>query len=140
MPDKGKVMSQAYYEKQNRLYQLYQESFARKEMNVTEAKAALRIIGFSDSIVIKIVNEWTTQCGWYKPETDKAKNRRLKQQTSLEKYILYIRLGKKFYAALKSKYENKEISRAEVLLKLKDSKHSRILSESIIETWEAKKP
>ena len=95
MPDKGKVMSQTQYEKQNKLYQLYKESYGRKAMNPAETIAGLRLIGFGNSIAVSRVNEWAALDNSYAPETEKAKNRRLKQQESLEKYILRMRCGKK---------------------------------------------
>ena len=85
MPDKGKVMTQVYYDKQNRLYELTKESFIRKAMSATEAIAVLRILGFSNSIANVRVNEWTVQPNSYTSETITEKNRRQKQQVSLEK-------------------------------------------------------
>ena len=95
MPDKGKIMSQAYYEKQSKLFQLYKESFSREEMNSVEAASALRVIGFSNTIATRRVKEWAEKGNNYEPETGKAKNRRLKQQASLERYVLFMRYGRK---------------------------------------------
>ena len=139
MPDRGNVMSQAYYEKQTKLYQLYHESFGRKEINTMEAIAALRVLGFSDSIAIRRVNEWEGQSISYASETGKAKNRRLKQQASLERYVLYMRLGKKYYIHLKSEYRDKKLSKEKIVSILMQSKHSRELSESIVEKWDKEK-
>ena len=97
MPDKGKVMSQTYYERQGKLLKLYQESFSRKEISVNEAVTALRMIGFSESVAARRVNEWAAKSKINEPETNKTRNHRLKQQASLEKYILRMRLGKKYY-------------------------------------------
>ena len=102
MPDRGKVMSQTYYERQSRLFKLYQESFDRKEINVIEAVRALRIIGFGKAMAASRVNEWTANTGSIVPETEKVKKKRQRQQASLEKYILRIRLGKKYYDKYKS--------------------------------------
>jgi len=139
MPDKGKVMSQSFYEKQSRLYQLFQESFTRKEMNTTEAITALRIIGFSKSIAARRVNEWARQSNDYMPETETIKKRRLKKQASLEKYILYMKLGKKYYSNLESKHKDKEFSKDKVISILMQSRHSRELAESIVKNWESNK-
>ena len=96
MPDNNKVMTQIFYEKQSKLYELYKESFNRKEMNVQEVIAALRILGFSNTIASRRVNEWAAEPNSYAPETEKAKKRRFQQRNSLEKYILRMRLGKKY--------------------------------------------
>ena len=41
------------------------------------------------------MNEWKARLGTNILETEKEKKRRLKEQASLEKYILRVRLGKK---------------------------------------------
>ena len=139
MPDKGNVMSQAYYEKQFKLYGLYHESFCRKELDAIDAISALRIIGFSDSVAVQRVNEWAAQSITFTCETDKERNRRLKQLASLEKYVLYMRLGKKYYTQLKSKYKTKELSRSEIMSLLIQTRHSQKLAECIMEKWEKEK-
>lgn len=139
MPDKGKVMSQTYYERQSKLLKLYQESFARKERSVKETVTALRILGFSESIAATRVSEWAVKIDSNEPETSKAKKLRLKQQASLEKYILRMRLGKKYldeYMRLRSKYKNKELSREETVTKLIQSGYSRKFSKCITDKWE----
>ena len=97
MPDKGKVMSQTYYEKQSKLFKLYQESFDRNELDVKEAITTLKMIGFSESIAATRVAEWKGQHNTREQETDREKKQRLKEQASLEKYILRMRLGKDKY-------------------------------------------
>ena len=62
-----------------------------------------------------------------------------KQQTSLERYVLYMRLGKKYYAHLKSEYRDKKLSKEKIVSILMQSKHSRELSESIVEKWDKEK-
>ena len=135
MPDKGKIMSQTYYERQGKLLRLYEESFARKEMNVTEAVAALRMIGFSETIAPMRVKEWAEKNITLKPETERAKKLRPKERASLEKYVLQMLLGKKYY--LRLKYKRKELTKAETVAKLIKSGYSRELSEATVNEWEA---
>ena len=139
MPDKGKVMSQAFYEKQSKLYELIRESFGRKETDVAETITVLKVLGFGNSMAGRRVNEWAMQHINYASETAAAKNRRLKQRDSLEKYVLCMRLGRKYYMHLKSKFKDKELSRDEVMSKLMQAKHSKKLSESIMEKWKNEK-
>ena len=139
MPDKGKIMSQTYYERQSKLLNLYRESFARKEMNLIETVTALRMMGFSEAIAINRVNEWETQFDTHVFEIGKAKKASLKQQISLEKYVLRMRLGKKYYdeyMLLRSKYMQKELSKEDVLKKLIQSGYSLELSKCILNKWE----
>jgi len=93
MLDKGKVMSQACYEKQSRLFKLIRESFEREEKDSKETISALRTLGFSETVAGIRVNEWKAQLGNNLPETEKKRKRRLKEQASLEKY--FKKLGKK---------------------------------------------
>ena len=137
MPDKGKVMSQAFYEKQSKLINLYQESFARKEMNVKEAVTALRMIGFSETVAAKRVSGWSVQINEQAPETDKEKKRRLKERDSLEKYMLRMILGKKFY--LRLKYKQKELTKDETVKKLTRSGYTEEIAKSIVDGWEEEK-
>ena len=142
MPDKGKAMSQTYHEKENKLLQLYQESFVRKEMNVNEAATALKMMGFSESIAASRVRDWAAHVTTEEPETGKAKRHRHTQRVSLEKYILRIRLGKKYYDAymkLQLKYKNKELSRDRTVAKLIQSGYSRKYAERTVDKWEAEK-
>lgn len=78
-------------------------------MTVNEAVTVLRILGFSETMVAKRANEWVVQSSIYVTETDKSKKQRLKQQASLEKYMLRMRLGKKYREEinrLRIKYEH----------------------------------
>ena len=143
MPDKGKIMSQAYYEKQSKLFKLYRESFARKEINRNEAVKALRLLGYSETIAAIRVNEWTEQFNTNEPETGRAKKLRLKQQTSLEKYMLSIWPGKEYYD-LREKYtqmelSQKELSKNEIVEKLIHLGYSRKFSERTVNKWEMEK-
>ena len=137
MPDKGKTMSQAYYEKQSKLINLYQELVTRKEMNTKEAVTALRMIGFSETMAAKRVSKWSTQFNNPVPETDKEKKRRLQEKASLEKYILRMKLGKKFY--LRLKFKQKELSKDETVKKLIQSGYNVEIAKSIVDDWEAEK-
>ena len=93
MPDKGKIMSQTYFDKQSELLQLYQEALARKEMTVNDAVIALRMLGFSESIAAYRANEWAMQtCA----DDGKSSIRRNKRQVSLEMYMHRTRFGKKY--------------------------------------------
>ena len=100
MPDKGKIMSQTFYERQSKLLGFYQVSFTKGEMGVNEAVIALRMIGFSETIAPTRVREWAALSTTNEPETDRAKKQRLKQMASLEKYVLKMKLGKKYYLQL----------------------------------------
>jgi regulator of replication initiation timing len=142
MPDKGRAMTQTYYEKQSKLLKLYQESFARKEMNVKETVMALRMIGFSEEIAAKRVNEWAAQANIVVLDTERAKKARLKQRISLENYVLRMRLGKKYYeefTKLRSKYKNKELSKEDAVQKLIQTGYSREFSECIVDKWEVER-
>ena len=143
MPDKGKIMSQTYYERQTKLLKLYQASIARKEMNVNEAVTALRMIGFSKTIAAIRVSEWAAQFNSNEPETNKAIKHRLLQQASLEKYFLRMRLGKKHYSEymqLRAKYKNKELSRDEAVTELMQSGgFSRKFSKCTVDKWEGER-
>ena len=104
MPDKGKIMSQTFFDKQSELLQLYQEALAKKEMTVNEAVIALRMLGFSESIATYRANEWGIQIC---PDESKSMVRRNKRQASLENFMHRMRLGKKYKEEskrLRSKY------------------------------------
>jgi hypothetical protein len=142
MPDKGKAMTQTYYEKQSKLLKLYQESLARKEINIKETVTALRMIGFGEEIAANRVYEWATKIGIVVSETGKAKILRQKQRISLENYVLRMRLGKKHYDTymkLLSKYKNKELSKEDILLELIQTGYSQKFSECIVDKWGAEK-
>ena len=95
MPDKGRIMSQTFYERQTKLFNLYKESYIRNEKNVQEAVSALRTLGFSGSIAAIRVNEWKEQSCDKAPETDRQKKRRQKEQASIEKYFDRMSSGKR---------------------------------------------
>ena len=137
MPDKGTAMSQTYYEKRSKLITLYQESIGRKEMTVKEAVAALKMVGFSETMAARLVNEWSVQASAQAPETERDKKRRLKEKASLEKYMLRTILGKKFY--LRMKYIQKELSREEAVKKLIRSGYNEEIAKSMVDDWEAEK-
>ena len=139
MPVKGKIMSQAFYEKQSKLLKLNQESFKRNEINYKEAVTALKLHGFSDTVAAIRVNEWKAQLGDSITETEKEKKRRLKEQASLEMYLLRIRIGNKKYMELRSKYKNKELSRENTVFELIHFGYSRKYSECTIDKWEKEK-
>ena len=137
MPDNGKIMSQTYYERQSKLLYLYQESFIRKDMDAKETVMALKMIGFSDGMAAIRVNEWATLTNTFEPETEKAKKNRLKQRTSLEKYILQTSLGTKYY--LRFKYIRSELSKEETVKKLIQKGYSQEIARSLVNDWEAEK-
>ena len=139
MPDRGKVMSQTYYEKRSKLFKLYQEAFTRKEMNVADAVRALEMIGFGKTIAENRVNEWASEPDICIPETNKVKKNRLKQQVSLEKYMIRMKLGGKFY--LRLKYKQKGLSKEETVekliqLSLYDKEKARKIAEYVVDGWE----
>lgn len=136
MPDRGKLMSQAYYERQTKLLKLIQESLGRNEMNAKDTVKALRTVGFSETIALHRVNEWVTQVSSYLFETEKAKKTRHKQQISLEKYILRMRLGKITIKKMQIEYKNKALSKEKVILNLIQSGYSQKTSEKIVDKWE----
>jgi hypothetical protein len=135
MPDKGKIMSQVFYERQSKLLNLYKESFTRKEITVNEAVKALRMIGFSEMIAANRAREWAALIGSVVPETDKTRKQRLKQQASLEKYVLQMRLGKKYYIRLE--YKRKELSKDETVKKLIQKGYKDEIAKELVNNWEA---
>jgi len=134
MPDKGKIMSQAYYEKQSKLLNLYKESFVRKELNNNETVIALKMIGFSETIAAARVREWAALITAIEPETDRARKHRLKQQASLEKYVLQMLLGKKYY--LRLKFLRKELTKDETVKKLIKSGCKEEAAREMVNEWE----
>jgi len=135
MPDKGRIMSQTYYERQSKLIELYKECIIKKEMKASEAVMALRLIGFSESMASSRVREWTARGNTDEIETSKTSNQRLKQIISLEKYMLRMGLGKKYYdkyVKLLEKYKNKEISENEFRNELMQFGYSKIFAEYTI--------
>jgi len=139
MPDKRKIMSQTYYERQNKLIELYKECIIKKEMNVNETVMALRLIGFSESMASSRVREWAAQSNTDEIETNKTATQRLKQKISLEKYILRMGLGKKYYdkyVKLQEKYKNKELSENEYMTELMQFGYSRKFAEYTIGKYE----
>jgi len=138
MPDKGKIMSQAFYEKQSKLLKLFRESFEREEMNADETISALKTLGFSKTVAAIRVNEWKTQLGSKLLEAEKDRKRRLKDQASLEKYLLRNRLGKK-YKELHSKYSQEELSKKETVKEFIQYGYSRKFSECLVDKWEMEK-
>ena len=142
MPDKGKAMSQVYYERQSKLIKLYQDFFDRKEMKVKEAVTALRMIGFSETMAARRVGEWSAQFSNPAPETERDKKRRIKEQASLEKYLLRMKLGKKKYEEyikLRSKYKQGELSRGKAEFALMQFGYSQKFSECTADKWLAEK-
>jgi len=147
VPDKGKIMSQVYYERQSRLIELYKESFSRKEMTANDTVMALRMIGFSESMASSRVCEWAALSGNNESETEKAKKIRRKQQDSLEKYVFHIILDKKCYSdndkkyqneqkLLKSKYKKKELSKNDCVMQLIQSGYNKEIAEYIVSKLE----
>ena len=134
MPDKGKIMSQTNYERQSKLLNLYQELFTRKEMNDTEAIIALRMIGFSECIAANRVREWAVLNNAVKPETERARKQRLKERASLEKYVLQMLLGKKYY--LRLKFLRKELTKDETIKKIIKSGCKEETAREMVNEWE----
>jgi len=146
MPDKGKIMSQTYYEKQSQLIKLYKESFLRKEMDVNEAIKSLRVIGFSEIVAANKVREWVVLPDENKPETARAVKQRFIRQVSLEKYVFNIIFDKKCFnesnkkyfneqKLLKSKYFRKELSKDDCVIQLIQSGYNKDFAEIIVEKW-----
>ena len=133
MPDKGKFMTQTYYERYNNLISLYQEALLRKEMNTTEAVTALRMIGYSTAIAATRVNEWEAKTDTLETETASAKKLRQKKQVSLEKYIIKIILGKKNYIRLR--FEKNELTKEETIKELIKSGYKDEIAEEIVSDW-----
>jgi len=138
MPDKGRTMSQTYYERQSKLIELYKESFIRKEMNNDEIVSALKMIGFSENMAASRAREWAILFNNNNNETNKTKNKRANQQVSLEGYILRMSLGKR-YNELRSRFINKELSREETIAILMQSGCSLKFSECNAGKWEKRR-
>lgn len=139
MPDKGKIMSQIYYEKLSRLIQLNQELFVQKEIRAKEAVTALRMIGFSETMAAKRFREWSVKLNDLEPEAGKIKKQMLKEQASLEKYILRARLGKqkyREYIELRSEFKQSRSSRSETVNALMQFGYSRRFAEHTVDKWE----
>jgi len=139
MPDKGRIMSQVYYERQSKLIKLYKECIIKKEMNVNEAVMALRLIGFSEAMAYSRVREWAEQINNDEAGTNKTKNQRLRQRASLEKYMFRIGLGKKYdgYVKLQKMYIGKKLSKNEIMAELIQLGYSVKFAEYIIIKWES---
>ncbi|MCL2791897.1 MAG: hypothetical protein FWD87_02290 [Spirochaetaceae bacterium] len=137
MPDKGKIMSQIYYERQSKLLNLYQELYVRKEMDDSETVVALRMIGFSETIAANRVKEWAALITTIAPYTDKVKKQKLKERASLEKYVLQMQLGKKYY--LRLKYKRKELSKDDTVKKLVKSGCKEEIAKELVKEWEAQR-
>ena len=146
MPDKGKVMSQTFYERQSKLIGLYRESVLKKELKVDEAVMSLKLIGFSDAMALSKAREWAALPDSNEPETERAKKIRQKQRVSLEKYALNMILDKKYYnenekkylnehRMLKSKYKKGSLSKDNCVIQLIQSGYSREFAEVIVEKW-----
>jgi len=136
MPDKGKIMPQTYYERQSKLIELYKECIIKKEMKANEAVMALRLIGFSESMASNRVCEWASQSNTNITETSKTATQRLKQLVSLEKYMLRMGLGKKYYdkyVNLQKKYKNNDLSENEYKNELMQSGYSKKFVEYTID-------
>ena len=134
MVDKGRVMSQACYEKQTRLYKLIQESFERKETNEEEAIIALKKLGFSDTVGGIRVNDWKAQLVTIMAESEKERNRRLKEQASLEKYFLRIE-----YMKIRFNFKQMKLPREDAVAQLIQFGYSCEFSESSVNKWESRK-
>jgi len=139
MADKGKIISQTYYEKQSQLIKLYKESFLRKEMDVNEAITSLRVIGFSEKMSANKVREWAILPDDKSPETERVKRQKLKQQVSLEKYMSRMRLDKKFYKEymeLRKRYKDKKMSKDETVSLLVHSGYGQKFADCTVNKWE----
>jgi len=139
MPDKGKIMSQAYYERQSKLIELYKECIIKKEMNVNEAIISLRLIGFSKAMAASRVHEWAAQSNTDNTETSKTAKQKLKQRAALEKYMLRMSLGKKYYdeyVKLQKKYRDKKLSRNDCMTELIQLGYSGKFAEYTVSKWE----
>jgi len=137
MSDKGKIISQNYYEKESLLLKLYQEAFIRKEMNVNEAINALRMIGYSEIIAANKLKEWEEYNKNVIQETGKNKKQRQKIQASLEKYVLQTRLGKKYY--IRFIFKRNELSKDDTFKKLVKLGFSEESTWNMVNEWETEK-
>ena len=134
MADKGKIMSQTLYERQSKLIKLYHEQFCRNELNEGEAVIALRMIGFSETIAAVRVREWAENTPNINPDTERAKKQRFKERSSLERYVLQMLLGKKYY--LRLKYKRKELTKNETVEKLKKAGCKEEVARELVNEWE----
>jgi len=134
MPDKGRIMSQVYYERQSKLIELYKECIIKKEMNVNEAIISLRLIGFSKAMAASRVREWAAQSNTDNTETSKTAKQKFKQRAALEKYMLRMGLGKNYdkYVKLQKKYLNKELTENKYKTELMQLGYSREFAEYMV--------
>jgi len=134
MPEKGKIMSQAFYEKQSRLLNIYQDLFVTKEMDEKDTAKCLKMLGFSDSIIVNKIQKWAILNNKAAPVTDREKKQMLKERVSLEMYVLQMSLGKKNYIRLMFK-ENK-LTRAEAIKKLIKPGCNEETVRNMVSEWE----
>jgi len=134
MPDKGKIMSQAFYEKQRRLLDIYQDLFITKEMDEKDTAKSLKMIGFSETIAVNKIQKWAATNNDVVTVNDKERKQMLKERSSLEKYVLQMSLGKKNYIRLMFK-ENK-LTRAETIKKLIKPGCNEEAVRNMVSEWE----
>ena len=150
MPDKGRIMSQTYYERQSKLIELYKEAFLRKETSENDTVMALRTIGFSALMAANRVREWAASSDTYEPDTDKAKKHRHRQKASLEKYVFTMMLDKKYFneenkkymnehKLLKANYKKKELLKDDCVKQLIQSGYNKEFAEYIADKWETER-
>ena len=133
MPDKGKIISQTFYEKQNRLLDLYKDLIVGKKINENEAVKSLKMIGFSETIAASRVREWALITD-ADPITDRFEKQMLKERTSLEKYVLQMSLGKKNYIQLL--FKEKKLTRDETVKKLIKAGCKEETAREMVNEWE----
>ena len=134
MPEKGKIMSQAFYEKQSRLLDIYQDLFITKEMNEKDTVKSLKMLGFSETIAVNKIQKWAALNNAVVPVIDREKKQMLKEKASLEKYVFQMSLGKKYYIRLM--FKEKKLTRAEAIKKLIKPGCNEETVRNMVSEWE----
>ena len=134
MPDKGRIMSQTFYERQSKLMGLFKEAFVRNEMNVNEAVKALRTLGFGKIMAANRVREWAALPDTNEAETERAVKLRHKQQASLEMYMLRME-----YMRLRKKNKKDYMSKSDILNELFQSGYRQEYVKCVVSGWDKEK-
>ena len=133
MPEKGKTMSQTFYDKQNRLLVIYQKLFTGKEMDEKDTVKSLKMIGFSEIIAVNKIRNWAEDEN-VSVLTGKEINKMLKERTSLEKYVLQMSLGRKNY--IRFMFRENKLTRDEALKMLISTGCKEEAARDMISEWE----
>ena len=83
------------------------------------------------------MREWAENISNIETLSEKVKKQKHKERASLEKYVLQMLLGKKYY--LRLKYKRKELTKDEAVKKLIKAGCSEEITIETVKLWEAEK-